>query len=210
MAKKVRNMISITQIDEAMSVIGNTAEVTWMGIGIEVTRTIGVTDAMSFVQDVVAACFDEESYYPEAYDFAVRRNILLRYTNVRLPESVEHSYTIVYSGIVEAILEAVNAHQLNEIRLAIDNSIEHTIEKRMNDVRKECEQMIEQLGTVAQQLSDFMSQVSPEDVQKMLGAVAETGKLDEEKLMHAYAEIKSDAATKEGSAESTEAAVPVK
>ena len=65
--------------------------VKWHDVEVVVKHTIGFTDMMEFTHDAAESCFSESgAFVPEVMDFAIKSNILTRYTNLTLPEELEH------------------------------------------------------------------------------------------------------------------------
>ena len=97
MAKKSEKKVSISALD---NIIGerflNTVEEKWYDIEVKMRKNIPFTEMLAFVNDVVSSCFQQKGeYVPEALDFAIKSNIIIRYTNVSLPDNLEHRYEIL-------------------------------------------------------------------------------------------------------------------
>jgi len=147
-AKKV----SISQVDKIMKEYFElTTNVEWKGIDITVTKSLSLADMLQFCNDVVKTCTnpDNGGYMPELKDFAIRMNVVEMYSNVKLPDNLEHKYYIlINSGLVEAILEHVNTNQYFELVESINDKLKaivdantDAIEKQLNEVAHAFEQM---------------------------------------------------------------------
>ena len=90
--------ISINAMDSIMKTqYENITTECWNEIDITIKRTISLGDMLSFVNDVVASCFqDNGEFMPEVLDFAIRSNIILKYSNVSLPDNLEHIVRLRY------------------------------------------------------------------------------------------------------------------
>ena len=90
---------------------------------ISVRPLLTFRETSCFVNTVMAACFDDEHgiAVPEAMDFAIRANTVLRYTNLELPEDLEEQYTILYgTDIYDTIRQNIQTAQLDAIIKTIE------------------------------------------------------------------------------------------
>ena len=131
MEKKIKK-VSISQIDKVMKEVYVPATtVEWHGVEIVVKKSLTLEDMLKFVSDVVKTCTEQEAggYMPELKDFAIRLNVVEMYSNVKLPDNVNHKYFIlVNSGIVETILENININQYEELILQLTKNLMQSLQ----------------------------------------------------------------------------------
>lgn len=190
MATKIKKNGKISVGDLEKAVKGNyqnAATFEWNGITISIQRTLGISEMMAFMENVVKACFDTNAvYHPEMKDFATRIAIVSLYTNLSLPSGLSRIYDIVYgSDIVDAIYDHVNQRQLDTILSSIDEKVSQIIHSNIEAINKQIHSMNNSLEQLGEQFSGLFDGVAPEDIQNVMKAVGDGG-LDENKLMQAY------------------------
>ena len=163
---------------------------TWTPGNFEITvrHTLPLRDVLTFVNEVVSTCFDEESgeYLPEVKDFIIKKNILEMYANFDLPKNAEECYSLIYgSGVVNYVLGYVNTDQFNEIMASIDEKLNHFVQTNIEMVHKQLNELYMSFDTIMTQMEAIFSGVNAEDMKKLVGALSNF-KLDEEKLVKAY------------------------
>ncbi len=179
MDKKIKK-VSISQIDKVMKeVYVPTTTVEWNGIEIIVKKSLPLDSMLKFVYDTVKTCTEQADggYMPELKDFAIRLNVVEMYSNVKLPDNVNHKYFIlINSGIVESILENININQYYQLIDAIDEKLNafvainaDSVRKQLNDVTSAFEQMQEKMaaamnGIDMSQLETIASMISDEAI----------------------------------------------
>lgn len=123
--------VSIASSDDIMQVWepgDNTSTIIWNGRQITVTRLLPFRDVSQFINAVMDLCFDTEHEIavPEAADFAIRLNVLMRYAGIMMTNDIEEQYRIVYeSGLYEAVIEVINTAQLEAIRQTVQTCVLH-------------------------------------------------------------------------------------
>ena len=124
MATKMKK-ISISQMDKVMKSLGNTeATFEWNGVTVVVKTLLSFQEMMEFAGRVKANCFVDGEYLPEVRDFAIRDCIVDMYSNIRLPDNIEHKYEILYrTDICQEIVKYVNSDQYEQLLVAIDDKI---------------------------------------------------------------------------------------
>ena len=97
--------------------------VRWRNLTISVRPLLTFRETSHFVNTVMDACFDKEHgvAVPEAMDFAVRANTVLRYTNLELPKDLEEQYAILYgTDIYDTVRQHIQTAQLDSVIGAIE------------------------------------------------------------------------------------------
>lgn len=188
MAKEEKN-VSIRSFD---SVLEKQAvpdqKINWNGVEVTVKHTIGLTDVIGFVNGAVEMCYMEDgTYVPEVLDFAVRVNILTRYANFRMPSNLEHAYRLAYeTDAVDAVCDYINEKQMKEIIDAINRSLNYRNEAGIAEIRKRAKEMLDAIEKTQKEMADLFSDVSSEDIGRLIGAVVTGKPMDEEKIVHAF------------------------
>lgn len=194
MSKKEKK-VSIRAMDEVVKRdYHGTLTDEWRGIEVTVTKTISLTDMMEFVNNVVGSCFlDDGRYLPEIKEFAVKSNLLAKYTNIALPEKLEHRYELLYcSDIVDFVRDVVSEEQLREIEDAIDRKIAYRCATETAAVQRQLAKLADAFSEVQKTASGLFDSVSADDLKKLVGALSEDGGVNEEKIVSAYLRQKDE------------------
>ena len=182
--KKV-SIDSFDKVAQAMAVSDTVID--WHGTEVTVKHTIGFTDMMEFVHDAAESCFSESgSFVPEVMDFAIKSNILTRYANFILPDDLEHRYAMIYgSDIVGVVCEHINNEQLQEITSAIKRKVNYACDAEVSVIQRKAAEMLNAFEELNKQVAGMFDGISQDDIQKLLGAVANGG-FNEDALVKAY------------------------
>lgn len=164
-----------------------TETVSWYGIEVTIKKTLSLNAMLSFVADVVHSCFsDTGEYIPEIMDFAIRTNVMEKYTNFTLPQNLENQYALVYqTDAFEMILEMINLEQYSEMIKAIKSKVDmlarsniEAINIQMNSVCKTLEEMQDSFGNI-------FGAINSEDIGAIIGAIS-GGQINEKSIVDAY------------------------
>lgn len=180
--------ISIAAFDKvAKEQAVNDAVFDWHGVEITVKYTLGLTDMMEFAHDAAESCFSESgAFVPEVMDFAIKSNILSRYARFTLPDNLEHRYALIYeTDAVDVVCEHINERQLQEITASIKRRVNYVCESKVTLIQQKAEEMFMAFEKLRKQSENMFDNVSKEDIQKLLSAVANGG-FDEEAVVKAY------------------------
>lgn len=191
--------ISINAMDSIMKTqYENITTECWNEIDITIKRTISLGDMLSFVNDVVVSCFqDNGEFMPEVLDFAIRSNIILKYSNVSLPDNLEHRYAILYcTDIVNFIRGYTDQEQVDEIINAIHRKVDYLCNTNVRAIQSKLNELISSFDNLQSKTADVFNNISSDDVAK-LASVLSSGELSEEKIVAAYMDrVKEDAQEK--------------
>lgn len=185
---KANKKVSIALFDKtAKEYYHNEAIIRWHEVEVRVKYMLPLTEMLAFVDDVVDSCFhDGLGYMPEVKDFAIKSNILTRYANFSMPESLEHRYQMVYgSDIVDFVCTAINTTQLQEIVSAINSKIRFLCDSKAAAIETRVNDIITALEEMRDKTMDIFNGVSQEDLKNIMSAIA-NGSLDEQKIVQAY------------------------
>lgn len=178
MAKKL-----IASFDTVMNEkFPNENTIDWNGVNIKISRTIGISDMMDFVQSVVDSCFDEGAYLPELMDFAVRVNVVKKFTDVSLPAGSDRQYALLYrTDLYSSVLEAIDNDQLHTIFNAVEAKIEYECDVQRRDLKEQVDRMIASLSGVADSATALFGGVSSEDIARLAKVIGD-GEFDTDKI----------------------------
>lgn len=167
--------------------VGTTKLIMWNDVEIQITPTISLTSMLEFVNSVVESCFaDNGEYIPEVKEYAVRRNVLERYANFRIPVDVHKCYDLVYgTNAYDTVLEHVNAAQFRDMMEAIEEKIQFKADSMIDTLRTQIEGIVSNMNALQEQTKHMFDDMSEEDLKKISDAL-EQGGLSEEKLVAAY------------------------
>lgn len=187
---KSNNKISISSLDRVIKEsFASTNIAEWHGLDISIKYNLSFTEMLEFVNDVVMSCFQSNGgFMPEVMNFAIRSNILSKYTNLSLPDRLEHRYEIVYnSDVVDFVSEYIDIDQLREITSSIDRKISYLCNANVMNIQKQMTKLLSAFEDVQQKTSDMFANFTPDDLTKIMGAL-DGGGLNEEKIVRAYLE----------------------
>lgn len=206
MATKMKK-ISISQMDKVMKSLGNTeATFEWNGVTVVVKTLLSFQEMMEFAGRVKANCFVDGEYLPEVRDFAIRDCIVDMYSNIRLPDNIEHKYEILYrTDICQEIVKYVNSDQYEQLLVAIDDKITAASESNTEGLRLRIEEIAHELDNMVTEAGALFDGIDKSDIETIFEAVKSSGKIDEEKIARAY----MDAAKEQRDAESVSRGEPV-
>ena len=106
----------------------STVDIMWNGKKITVKRLLTFRELSQFINNVMDLCFDNEHEIalPEAYDFAIRLNVIMMYAGILLDVDLESQFYIAYeSGLYESIIEVINSAQLDTITNTVRTCVMH-------------------------------------------------------------------------------------
>lgn len=98
------------------------------GLSLKVKRTLSLTDAVSFVSNIVDMCIDkaELDYMAFAFDIANREGVLKLYAGITLSNNLEADYDVLYStGIYEKVLEHIDRKQYDILLDAANSQVKY-------------------------------------------------------------------------------------
>ena len=195
---KGEKRVSISAVDNIISErFLNTMSEQWYDVEVKMRRSIPFTDMLTFVNDVVESCFQRDGVYtPEVLDFAIKSNIIGRYTNVSLPDKLEHRYAILYcSDLVDFVCQHINMQQVQEMVTSINRKLAYMCDTNTVSVQNRLNDLISAFETMQEKTEAMFSNVTPDDMTRLVGAIGD-GALTEEKIVEAYMKHKNASANK--------------
>lgn len=153
-------------------------------VDVNIKYTISMDEAFRFSNSVVDLCYSDKdsSYSPEIKDFAIRVNLVSRYTNIELPESTEDKYMFLYAtDVFDIVRREVNPRQLRSIIYGIDERIEYINDITNSAVHKEMISVINDMERLVTILKETFDSVDKEAINAMASAIS-NGQFDENKF----------------------------
>ena len=146
-----------------------------------------MSEFVSFVSEV---CFTSlEEYVPEIFEFAVSVATIEKYTNFKMPESVEDKYSLVmFTDIVSKVTECIDAtEQYANVVDAAKEKIDYKIETNINLVKKQINELFTAMQSVLGKLDSAFQEVGSMDIRSMMENLKSEG-LVESELLENYVE----------------------
>lgn len=190
---KGEKKVSISAVD---NIIGerflNVVTEQWYDVEVKMRRNLPFTEVLAFVDDVVQSCFQRNgAYVPEVLDFAIKSNIISKYTNVSMPDNLEHRYAILYnSDLVDFVCQHINMQQLQEMVNSINRKLAYMCDTNTVSVQNRLNDLISAFETMQEKTEAIFSDVTPDDMTRLVGAIGD-GALTEEKIVEAYMKHKN-------------------
>lgn len=197
--QKTNKKISIAKLDKVMKEqFPNDRTIEWHGLDISIKHTLSVRDMLRFVADVVNSCFDEKTgtYSPEIKELMIRRGVLTEYANFNLPDKVEHLYELVYgTSAYDVVINDINQSQIRDIRIAIDDKLEHLKTINAERISMRLDEMANVLDGLVNSAQELFGTINKEDLAAVVKNLSEAN-ISEESLLKAVVakEKKSDEA----------------
>lgn len=190
---KGEKKVSISAVDNIISErFLNVVTEQWYDVEVKMRRSLPFTDVLAFVDDVVQSCFQRNGVYvPEVLDFAIKSNIISKYTNVSMPDNLEHRYAILYnSDLVDFVCQHINMQQLQEMVNSINRKLAYMCDTNTVSVQNRLNDLISAFETMQEKTAAMFSDVTPDDMTRLVGAIGD-GALTEEKIVEAYMKHKN-------------------
>lgn len=190
---KGEKKVSISAVD---NIIGerflNIVTEQWYDVEVKMRRSLPFTEVLAFVDDVVQSCFQRNgAYVPEVLDFAIKSNIISKYTNVSMPDNLEHRYAILYnSDLVDFVCQHINMQQLQEMVNSINRKLAYMCDTNTVSVQNRLNDLISAFETMQEKTEAMFGDVTPDDMTRLVGAIGD-GALTEEKIVEAYMKHKN-------------------
>lgn len=152
------------------------------GPEVVVRKALPLSEVWEAVDEIVEMCMPtinvgtedepkmEQVFMPENRDFAVRRIIMSRYANFKLPQDFGKQYDLMYSTpVYQKVANCIDQMQLMEMVGAAERKLDYLKEERLS-VSKAIKEVLGQFTDAANQLQD----VDPNAVQQVLGLLSDT------------------------------------
>lgn len=159
----------------------------WYGTEITVQKVIPFRVVTAMVQKVADACFNQDTgeYMPEVMNIALRLCVFDAYTNIELPEDPEEQNLMLFgTGLWDKVTALVDEDQLGTIELAVNRRVKARLDTNRAEFEHAVNTVVESIAELSEQMSGLMTDVTPDDIRKLIAAVGENG-IDEAKIVQA-------------------------
>lgn len=177
----VRKFAEIVNVDNIVTIPLEGVE----GVDIEIKRTISFQEMLDFVESVAALCVNIETsqYYPHLRDFGIKMELLTRYANFTLPQSIDKKYEYIYnSNAVALVLANINETQFTEIVSSIDSKIRFALEEMNSAATKSVTSLISKLDVAVDESAAMFEGIDHDEVMKMIDNIDIIASKDEVEL----------------------------
>ena len=150
MSKEIKR-ISVSAFENIAKQATNESTVVWEGLELNIRSQLPFDEMLAFVSEVTASCFFEDgSYAPEMMDFMIRRGVLYRYANFRLPQDINKQYWLAYAtDAVEFVYNHIDTHQFQAITTAIREKVEHQCDLMVSESQQKLNALLSQFDSFA-------------------------------------------------------------
>lgn len=168
-----------------------------------VRKALPLSEMWEAVDEIVEMCMPtinvgtedepkmEQVFMPENRDFAVRRIIMSRYANFKLPQDFSKQYDLMYcTPVYQKVANCIDQMQLMEMVGAAERKLDYRKEERLS-VAKAIKDVLGQFTDAANQLQD----VDPDAVQQVLGLLSDTQNAGDKLIEKTMQEAAQDQAT---------------
>lgn len=183
--------INAKDLENFVDVAGDTIELG--DYVIEVKPYLPIIDMLGFVDSVANSCFgsDTDEYMPEIKDYAIRREVFNRYTNIELPSDVTEEYDFIYkfSGLYFDILNIIDNSQFDVMCRAIDNKIVAALQVNANSMKKQMDELYYSFDRLVKDVTKKFDGISEDDIKNLTSAI-NNGEFDDDKLLEKFVKNK--------------------
>lgn len=195
---KSEKKVSISAVDSIISerFVNITTE-QWYDVEVKMRKSLPFTEMLAFVDDVVQSCFQKNgAFVPEVLDFAVKSNVISKYTNVSMPDNLEHRYAILYNtDLVDFVFQHINMQQLQEMVTAINRKLSYMCDTNTTSVQNRLNDLLSAFEQMQEQTESLFGGVTADDMTRLVGAIGNSS-LTEERIVEAYMKHKDSASEK--------------
>ena len=162
----------------------------------QVKRTLTLPEMMNFVTNIVDSCVDGEmgEYTPEAYDFAVRVNVLKCYANFAMPENYEKQYMLVYNTTAfDQVMRHINKDQFGDMMRSVDKKIKFMLDILSSSAAAKVSEVIEKFNDIGESFAKAFTNIDAGAMTSLLENAAKMKDMSEEDLAKAILNVKASA-----------------
>lgn len=148
MSKKmsVKSMVEISKMYD-VSPVKITIPLGEDSVEITVKKILSFKEACDYVNRCVFSCFHDQEYFPHLRGFATLKNLLLSYTDCKLPSDEEEQYKLLFSlssDFYSKIYEVIDKAQFKSLQNSVDEAIQFEKDKlvRTNPLFSSLDKMI--------------------------------------------------------------------
>ena len=177
--------------------------VTIGGVDITVRNHLSMEEMVEFVDFVVSNCTQDngETYIPELKDFLIRVQVIRKYTNIELPNTIKDQYDFVYgSDLISKLVDGIiNRNEFNNILQGIECQLAYTESVEHREYKKKIDEIYSSLTALTNQVSKIYDEMTPEELTDLMKVMAgmSNGSISDEEIAKAIMNYK-ESQSKEG------------
>lgn len=124
---EIKQSVIWDKIESEIALRNNEVEVTFNGAKIGIRKTLGIEDAILFVNNIVDMCIDKQEmdFMGFGFDIAVREEVVSMYGGFELTGNIDEDYDILYkTDLFKTIEENIDSDQYKVLINAAREQIE--------------------------------------------------------------------------------------
>lgn len=144
------------------------------GVTLQVTKTLPMKEAMSFVSDIYTSCIDNKTgeYTPESFDFAVRMGVISHYGGIQYGRyDINKVYRLMYeTDLYDGVMARINNDQFHVLVNAVEKRIAHMNMLTASTATGKAVDMIAKMEELSAAVSAMTEQIKEVDMDKIASA----------------------------------------
>lgn len=154
----------------------------WMdNATISVQKYLSVEEAVSFVNETVASCFDVETgnYSPEMLDFVVKVNTLVCYAGFDAPKDLKKAYRVVYeTNLVRLVLAEIDNVQYGMLLNTIEAKLKYMVDASIAAASKQINDAMTELNHIMENGTSAMEVMQSPEFSEMMQRMSNLANID--------------------------------
>ena len=187
------NKIAYSEMEDMVNKVFNAEFTQLLPNNVEciVKNNLSLREMMTFVNDVVSSCFsiDTDEYLPEIKEFSIGCSMIEGYTNIELPEELSKKYELVYSGVIQCIIEHIDKDQFKSMLRAIDQKIKYKIQTDSSALHNKMNKIVDELEEMSKNFEKIFGSIDSDTINKIATSIV-NGDFDMDKLVSSYVGVK--------------------
>ena len=151
-----------------------TNTIDYKGIEITIKNSISLNDVREIIEIVSTSCVDIDTgvYEPILKSFLIDLEIILYYTNIRMPKDLESQYDIItQTDLFNVILPYINAAQYTEIVNGVDSKIAFLLNSVNNLATAETLKLTKNIEYMTEILKTALDNISNDGIRELTDAL---------------------------------------
>lgn len=168
---KIRNNALMSIFDKEFN---KTNTIDYKGIKITIKNSISLNDIREIIEIVSTSCVDVDmgTYEPALKSFLIDLEIILYYTNIRMPKDLKSQYDIItQTDLFNVILPYINAAQYTEIVNGVDSKIAFLLNSVNNLATAETMKLTKDIEYMTEILKNALDNISNDGIRELTDAL---------------------------------------
>lgn len=168
---KIRNNALMSIFDKEFN---KTNTIDYKGIKITIKNSISLNDIREIIEIVSTSCVDVDmgTYEPALKSFLIDLEIILYYTNIRMPKDLKSQYDIItQTDLFDVILPYINAAQYTEIVNGVDSKIAFLLNSVNNLATAETMKLTKDIEYMTEILKNALDNISNDGIRELTDAL---------------------------------------